>query len=69
MLSRNQKEANVERSTLNFSSWNTRADSGFVPPLTLILSSVEKERKTRAALYKFCSSWVRSWRKPVSELL
>jgi hypothetical protein len=68
MLSRNQKEANVERSTLNFSSWNTRADSGLCDPLTFI-SSVEEERKTRVALYKLCSSWVRSRRKLVSELL
>ena len=51
MLSRNQKEANVERSTLNFSSWNTRADSGLCDLLTFI-SSVEEERKTRVALYK-----------------
>src|SRR4029077_5448245 len=65
------KSEGRKRRTLNseFSSWNTRADSGFVLPLTFILSSVEEERKTRVALYKFCSSWVRSRRKLVSELL
>ena len=59
MLSRNQTEANVERSTLN-SVVRTRADSGFVRPLTFILSSLEEERKMRVALYKFSSSWRRS---------
>jgi hypothetical protein len=42
MLSRNQKEANVERPTpnaqLEFSSWNTSADCGFVRLLALVVS-------------------------------
>ena len=67
MLSRNQKEANVEHSTLN-SAVGTHVR---IPDLCHLSpsSSVEEERKTRVELYKFCSSWVRSRRKLVSELL
>lgn len=68
MLSRNQKEANVEHSTLNSVVGTHVRIPDLCDPLTFI-SSVEEERKTRVALYKLCSSWVRSWRKVVSELL